>query len=64
MQSANRSAVLIVNIAPNNHSKPLDVKKSVLDLKRIEGPFNQVDIAANIPFSLLQFRRRPRPLLR
>ncbi len=45
MQWASRDAVLIFRVAAHDGAETLHVEESVLQIERIEGPFNQADTA-------------------
>ncbi len=56
MQNAAAGAVLIVNITAHDDAQALDIKERVFDLQRIEGPFDQLDVAVQRPLALFEFK--------
>src|SRR5438270_6696763 len=43
MQAARSHPVLVVDIPPHNAPQTFDVEECILDLERVEGPFNEFD---------------------
>src|SRR5215469_7994177 len=54
MKAAGSHSILIPDKPPDNSAEPFHVEIGVLDLERIEGPLDQIDVARDCVFALPQ----------